>query len=138
MLLGYYELGGSGIAMTKTAFSEQITHRWYTRPVLFVADVNRALRFYIDMLGFEKDWHEGDGAGGVCQVNRAGCEIILCEDATRSGKARLFVELTVAGLTALRREMVERSVPSENSWWGYDVIKIVDPDGNELLFPAAK
>jgi catechol 2,3-dioxygenase-like lactoylglutathione lyase family enzyme len=124
--------------MTKTAVREQITHRWYTRPVLFVADVNRALRFYIDMLGFEKSWHEGDGAGGVCQVNRAGCEIILCEDATRSGKARLFVELTVAGLTALRREIVERSVPTEKSWWGYDVIKIVDPDGNELLFPAAK
>ena len=122
--------------MTKTAVSKQITHRWYTRPVLFVADVHRALRFYIDTLGFEKTWHEGDGAGGVCQVNRAGCEIILCEDPTRSGNARLFVELTVAGLTALRREIVERSVPTETSWWGFDVIKIVDPDGNELLFPA--
>ena len=108
------------------------------RPVLFVADVNRALRFYIDMLGFEKRWHEGDGSGKVCQVNRAECEIILCEDATRRDKARLFVELTVDGLTALRREIVERSIPSEKSWWGFDVIKIVDPDGNELLFPAAE
>ena len=106
--------------------------------MLFVADVNRALRFYIDMLGFEKSWHEGDGAAKVCQVNRAECEIILCEDATRRDKARLFVELTVDGLAALRREIVERSVPSEKSWWGYDVIKIVDPDGNELLFPAAE
>ena len=124
--------------MTKTAPREQITHRWYTRPVLFVADVNRALRFYVDMLGFEKSWHEGDGAGGVCQVNRAECEIILCEDAARSGKARLFVELTVDGLTALRREIVEHSVPTEKSWWGYAVIKIVDPDGNELLFPEVE
>jgi catechol 2,3-dioxygenase-like lactoylglutathione lyase family enzyme len=124
--------------MNKTAVSEQITHRWYARPVLFVADVNRALRFYVDLLGFEKSWHEGDGAGGVCQVNRAGCEIILCEDATRRDKGRLFVELTVDGLTALRREIVERAVPSEKSWWGSDVIKIVDPDGNELLFPAAE
>jgi catechol 2,3-dioxygenase-like lactoylglutathione lyase family enzyme len=80
--------------------------RWYTRPVLFVADVNRALRFYIEMLGFEKSWHEGDGAGGVCQVHRAGCEIILCEDAARRDRARLFVELTVEGMSALRREMV--------------------------------
>ncbi|HLK05830.1 MAG TPA: glyoxalase superfamily protein [Candidatus Acidoferrum sp.] len=124
--------------MTKTAVTEQITHRWYTRPVLFVADVNRALRFYIDLLGFEKCWHEGDGAGGVCQVNRAGCEIILCEDATRSGKARLFVELTAEGLAEIRREIAERAVASEKSWWGMDVIKIVDPDGNELLFPAAE
>jgi len=91
------------------------------------------------MLGFEKRWHEGDGAGKVCQVNRAECEIILCEDATRRDKARLFVELTGDGLSALRREIVERSVPSEKSWWGYDVInKIVDPDGNELLFPSAE
>jgi hypothetical protein len=63
--------------MSKTAVREQITHRWYTRPVLFVAELNRALRFYIDMLGFEKRWHEGDGAGKVCQVNRAECEIIV-------------------------------------------------------------
>jgi catechol 2,3-dioxygenase-like lactoylglutathione lyase family enzyme len=123
--------------MTNTAVREQITDRWYTRPVLFVADVTRALRFYIDMLGFEKRWHEGDGAGKVCQVNRAGCEIILCEDAVRRDKARLFVELTLDGLTALRREILERSIPSEKFWWGYDVIKLVDPDGNELLFPTA-
>jgi catechol 2,3-dioxygenase-like lactoylglutathione lyase family enzyme len=130
--------GGGGIDMTKTTVSEQVTHRWYTRPVFFVADVNRALRFYIDLLGFEKGWHEGDGAGKVCQVNRSECEIILCEDAGRTDKARLFVELTADGLTELRREIVERSVPSEKSWWGYDVVKVVDPDGNELLFPASE
>jgi len=124
--------------MSRAAVPEQITHRWYTRPVLFVADVNRALRFYIDMLGFEKIWHEGDGTGKVCQVNRAECEIILCEDSTRKDKASLFVELTADGLTALRQEIVERSVPTQQSWWGYDVIKILDPDGNELLFPAAE
>jgi catechol 2,3-dioxygenase-like lactoylglutathione lyase family enzyme len=123
--------------MTETALRENVTHRWYARPVLFVADVNRALRFYVDMLGFEKSWHEGDGAGGVCQVNRAGAEIILCEHDKRRDKARLFVELTADGVTALRRQIVERSIPSEKSWWGFDVIKIVDPDGNELLFPAA-
>ena len=135
---GWQEFGGAGTDMAKTEVSEQITHRWYARPVLFVADVNRALRFYIDMLGFEKQWHEGDGAGGVCQVHRGECEIILCEDEKRRDKGRLFVELTAEGLAALRREIAERSVPSEKSWWGYDVVKIVDPDGNELLFPEAK
>jgi hypothetical protein len=49
------------------------------------------------MLGFEKSWHEGDGAGKVCQVNRGECEIILCEDGTRRDKARLFVDLTADG-----------------------------------------
>ena len=124
--------------MAQPTVPEQIAHPWYARPVLFVADVNRALRFYLDMLGFEKSWHEGNGAGGVCQVNRAGCEIILCQHDTRRDKARLFVELTPEGLAALLREAIERSVPTEKSWWGFDVIKIVDPDGNELLFSAGK
>jgi catechol 2,3-dioxygenase-like lactoylglutathione lyase family enzyme len=121
--------------MTEQDVGSQTVHRWYARPVFFVADVNRALRFYVDMLGFEKQWHEGDGAGTVCQVNRGECEIILCEDATRRDRARLFVELTADGLTELRRELVERSVPSKETWWGYDSIQIDDPDGNELLFP---
>ena len=124
--------------MADQVLKAQITHRWYTRPVLFVTDVHLALRFYIDRLGFKKQWHEGDGAGKVCQINRAECEIILCEDATRSDKARLFVELTPDGLAELRREIVERSVPSKTVWWGYDVIQITDPDGNELLFPLSE
>ena len=28
--------------------------RWYARPVLFVSDVVRSLRFYVDQLGFEE------------------------------------------------------------------------------------
>jgi len=122
--------------MTEQAVRSQIVHRWYARPVLFVADVNRALRFYVDMLGFKKSWHEGDGAGKVCQVNHGECEIILCEDATRRDKARLFIELTADGLTDLRREIAERSVPSKETWWGYDTLQIDDPDGNELFFPV--
>jgi catechol 2,3-dioxygenase-like lactoylglutathione lyase family enzyme len=121
--------------MTEQTVRSQVVHRWYVRPVLFVADVNRAIRFYVDMLGFEKGWHEGDGAGTVCQVNHGECEIILCEDATRSDKSRLYIELTRDGLTELRREIAERSIPSKNSWWGNDVIQVDDPDGNELIFP---
>jgi catechol 2,3-dioxygenase-like lactoylglutathione lyase family enzyme len=121
--------------MTEQAVRTQVIQRWYARPVLFVADVNHSLRFYIDMLGFTKKWHEGDGAGTVCQVDHGECEIILCEDATRKDKPRLFIELTADGIAELRREIVARSVPSKQSWWGYDVIQIDDPDGNELLFP---
>ena len=121
--------------MSESTVSEWITHRWYARPVLFVSDIQAALRFYIDQLGFQKRWHEADGTGTVCQVDRADCEIILCQDAGRRDKSRLFVELTPAGYEELRREIAQRSVPSENTRWGYDVIRIADPDGNELLFP---
>lgn len=109
--------------------------RWYSRPVFFVTDVNRALDFYVGTLGFEKQWHEGDGTGGVCQVSRGECEIILCEDASRRDRGRLFVELTTEALTDLRRELAERTYPSRDTWWGNPAIEIKDPDGNELLFP---
>src|SRR6185369_2038225 len=92
-------------------------HRWYARPVFFVADVNRALRFYVDLLGFEKAGHSDDGAGKVCQVNHGECEIILCEDPTRRDKGRLFIELTAQAFADLRREFRQRAVPSRKTWW---------------------
>ncbi len=113
-------------------------HRWYVRPVVFVADIDRAIHFYVDKLDFEKIWHEGDGAGKVCQVNRGECEIILCEDDTRKDRARLFIELTAEGLVDFRRALDERSVNVKKCWWGYDSLQIDDPDGNELLFPISE
>ena len=116
--------------MTDDAVKTQA--KWYARPVFFVADVNRALRFYVDVLGFEVHWQ----AETVCQVNRGDCEVILCEDPARRDRARLFIELNVDGLAELRREIAQRSIPWKEAWWGYDSIQIDDPDGNELLFPV--
>lgn len=122
--------------MTQPAATDKTVHKWYPRPVFFVADVNRAARFYMDMLGFTKKWHEADGAGTVCQVDRSDCEIILAQDAARRDKSRLFIELTADGLAELRREIEERSIPHKTTWWGYDAIQIDDPDGNELIIPT--
>jgi hypothetical protein len=47
----------------------------------------------------------------------------------------LFVELNRGGIDELRREISERSLPTQKAWSGYDVIRTADPDGNELLFP---
>lgn len=113
-----------------------VQHRWYSRPVLFVADLQRSLRFYVDSLAFRKDWHADDGKGTICQVSRSDCEIILCQDPARHGTARLFIELTAEGLRAFRQELVERAVPHKATWWGYDTTQVDDPDGNELFFPV--
>jgi len=121
--------------MSEQANTPQATQGWYPRPVFFVVDVERSIRFYVDKLGFWKKWHSDDGKGTVCQVNRTDCEIILCQDATRTDKGRLFIELNREQFDQWHRELVERSVQYEKSWWGYDVIRVVDPDGNDLLFP---
>ena len=116
--------------------TSQTVHRWYARPVFFVSDIHRAASFYIDQLGFTKKWHEADGKGTVCQVDHGECEIILCQDATRRDKSRLFVELTAEGVRDLRAELLERAVPTKETWWGYDTLQVDDPDGNELFFPT--
>lgn len=112
---------------------EAIDHRWYLRTVFFVSDIHRAITFYVDKLGFKKTWHEGDGKGTVCQVDRAGCEIILCQDATRVDRGRVFLELSREAVDQLLKEVAERSILTQKVWWGYDVLRIEDPDGNDLL-----
>lgn len=122
--------------MTEHGADGRGVHRWYARPVFFVSDVQRSLRFYIEMLGFVKQWPEGD-EGTVCQVHRNDCEIILCQDGARRDKSRLFIELSAEGIAELRGEVVARSIPHREMWWGYDSLLIEDPDGNELIVPVA-
>jgi catechol 2,3-dioxygenase-like lactoylglutathione lyase family enzyme len=108
-------------------------HVWYARPVFYVTDIQRALRFYVEGLSFTKKWHEGDGEGSVCQVDRGGCELILFEDADRTDRGRLFLELSKEAVDHLMGELDAHSLPTQRAWWGYDVLEITDPDGNELL-----
>ena len=35
-----------------------MNRRWYTRPVLFVAEIERAAAFYIEKLGFHESWRQ--------------------------------------------------------------------------------
>jgi catechol 2,3-dioxygenase-like lactoylglutathione lyase family enzyme len=121
--------------MNESTATHAISEQWYMRPVVFVSDVQRALAFYVGQLGFTKKWHEADGKGTVCQVDRGGCEVILCQDVSRQDRSRLFIELNRDGIDQLRREIADRSLPTTMTWWGYDAIRIADPDGNELLFP---
>ncbi|MBV7330434.1 VOC family protein [Chloroflexi bacterium TSY] len=110
--------------------------KWYTRPVLFVTEIERAIKFYTDLLGFHQLWtHEEDERPIVTQVNRGECEIILALNAERVGKSRLFISLETDEMRAFQGEIAAKSIPTERTWWGYPVIEIKDPDGNELLFP---
>ena len=112
-----------------------MTH-WYTRPVLFVSNMTKSVEFYLNALAFEKAWtHEHDGHAIVTQVARGDCEVILCLDANRTAPARLFVSLEPEELAAFRKEVAQRSITTDNIWWGYPCLRIEDPDGNELLFP---
>ena len=119
--------------------SNVVSNEWYARPVLFVSDVNRSVDFYVKQLGFTQNWrYEDAGTAWVAQVARQGCELILSrspEWPDKLGKGLMFISLDREVLNVVRAELEGRSVDVKEGHWGYRVMIIVDPDGNELYFP---
>jgi catechol 2,3-dioxygenase-like lactoylglutathione lyase family enzyme len=110
---------------------------WYSRPLFFVADVERSLAFYIGLLGFTEKWSfKEDDKVFVAQVNREDCEIILSSQwPEKNGKGMLFVSLTNTDYANLPGELAAKGVTAKQGWWGYRTLIVIDPDGNELYFP---
>jgi catechol 2,3-dioxygenase-like lactoylglutathione lyase family enzyme len=110
---------------------------WYSRPVLFVANVDRSADFYINQLGFALSWrYEEEGHALVAQVDRQGCELILSSQwPDKVGTGLTFISLDLDVLHALRAELVDRGVAVTDGSWGYQLMIVRDLDGNELYFP---
>ncbi len=110
---------------------------WFARPVLFVADIDVAIDFYVERLGFNHPWrYEEEGKARVAQVERQGCALILSSQwPDKVGKGLVFISLAVEVLDALRAELEARGVDVKDGRWGYGLMVVVDPDGNELYFP---
>ena len=110
---------------------------WYSRAVLFVSDVGRSVEFYVSKLGFSRSWgHDEDGKPVVAQVERQGCELILSSQwPDKVGRAMIFISLEHDVLIVLRAELEGKGVDVKEGHWGYHVMIVKDPDGNELFFP---
>jgi catechol 2,3-dioxygenase-like lactoylglutathione lyase family enzyme len=114
-----------------------MSNKWYARPVLFVEDVDKSVEFYVKQLGFQLDWrYEEDEKAFVAQVAREGCELILSSQwPEKVGEGLMFISLDVEVLNAVRSELEGRGVDVKDGNWGYRLMVVVDPDGNELYFP---
>jgi uncharacterized glyoxalase superfamily protein PhnB len=113
--------------------------------VLHVTDVENSLLFYINQLGFTSPWrYDEDGRAHVAQVDRQGCALILADTwPGKIGKGLMFISLNVepatheaavAALDALRAELEAKGVPVKEGSWGYRLLVVDDPDGNQLYF----
>jgi len=118
---------------------------WFSRPILVVSDVEASLHFYVDRLGFTCPWHfDEDGRAYVAQVDRQGCALILAQTwPEKVGKGLMFISLNVeppareaatSALDALRAELEAKGVPVKDGSWGYRLLVVDDPDGNQLFF----
>src|SRR5580658_4336093 len=115
---------------------------WFARPVLHVTDVEASLLFYVNRLGFTSPWrYDEDGAAHVAQVDRQGCALILADSwPEKVGKGVIFISLRVepasreaaaAAVDALRAELETNGVPVKEGSWGYPLLVVDDPDGNQ-------
>ncbi len=118
---------------------------WFARPILHVTDVDASVRFYMNRLGFTNPWrYEEKGRVHVAQVERQGCALILADTwPDKVGKGLMFIsinvepatrEAAIAALDALRAELEARGVPVKEGSWGYRLLVVDDPDGNQLFF----
>jgi catechol 2,3-dioxygenase-like lactoylglutathione lyase family enzyme len=122
---------------------------WFARPIINVSDVEASLRFYIDRLGFASPWcFDEDGKPFVAQVDRQGCALILAKNwPEKVGKGLMFISLNVepetpeaaaAAVDALRAEFSAKGVAVKDGRWGYRLLVVDDPDGNQLFFNYPK
>ncbi len=122
---------------------------WFARPVLHVTDVEASIGFYVSRLGFTSPWrYEEDGRARVAQVERQGCALILADTwPEKVGKGVTFISLNVepqtceaeiAALDGLRAEFEASGVLVKEGWWGYRLLVVDDPDGNQLFFNYPK
>ena len=118
---------------------------WFARPVLHVTDIDASLRFYVDQLGFTNPWsYEEEGRVRVAQAQRQGCALILSDQwPGKAGKGLIFISLHVepatreaeiAALDTLRAELDGKGVAVKEGSWGYRLLVVDDPDGNQLFF----
>jgi catechol 2,3-dioxygenase-like lactoylglutathione lyase family enzyme len=117
---------------------------WFARPALHVSSVEASLEFYVRRLGFTVAWrYKEDGGIRVAQVDRGRCAIILADQwPEKVGKGLLFISLNaepptydagVAAVDALRVELEGRGVTVADGRWGYRLLVVEDPDGNQLF-----
>ena len=112
-----------------------------SRCALAVRDLKQSTRFYLDVLGFRRDF--GDGSDGWSFLSRDNFRVMLAEcpdgkPASELGDHSYFVYLTVEGLDELHQELAARGAPvisePEDQPWGMREFSIRTPDGHRIRF----
>lgn len=116
-------------------------HLGGTRCVLAVRDLAASTAYYIDVLGFTRDF--GDGADGWSFLSRDDFKVMLgeCPDDRAASELRnhsWFAYVTVSGVDALHQELASRGADviagPVTEPWGMREFGIRTPDGHRIRF----
>lgn len=102
-------------------------------PILSVKSVPDAIAYYIDKLGFAKEWDWGSPPTFGC-VHRDGVRIFLCQGA--QGARGMWISVFVHDVDALHEDYRRRGAiirqPPTNFPWGLREMNVEDLDGHRL------
>lgn len=111
--------------------------------VLAVHDLNGSTTYFIDALGFEKDWNDGDNWQALV---RGGVRVMLgrCPDAlapSELGDHSYFGFFATDDVDALHAEFKARgalvlSGPADKPW-GWREMGVATPEGHRMMFAQA-
>lgn len=107
-------------------------------PEIPVSDIDTALQYYKNHLGFTIDW--GDQDGGIAGISKGNCRLFLTNAAFRkhygnSGPVVIWLNLdSKEAVDALyerwRGNRAKIISPPESKPWGLHEFTAADPDGN--------
>ena len=98
-----------------------------------VDDQEKALRFYTETLGFQKEWEWGEPVDYAC-VSRGDVRVFLCQDG--QGGPGMWISVFIDDVDALhaeyeKRGAIIRQAPTSFPW-GVREMNVEDLDGHRL------
>jgi uncharacterized glyoxalase superfamily protein PhnB len=110
-------------------------------PILKVADVDKAMKYYKDVLGFEEEFKAGTPTN-YAGVARGKVTFHLSKDAPGGGDTRVYVLLKIGTVDKLHEEFKGKGAqivePPTDRSYGMREFLVKTADGQVLIFAAAK
>ena len=108
--------------------------------VLAVPDLDDSSRYFVDVLGFQSEWRDGDNWQSL---TRGEVRMMLghCPDALpphEIGDHSYFAYITVDDVDALHAELIAKGAlilrTPETQPWGKREMAVATPDGHRIMF----
>ena len=104
-------------------------------PILYSADIDRSIRYYLDILGFDDSW-KYDNPPTFGGISRGEVRIYFCREC--QGSPGTWLAINLDNIDAYYEEITRRGAivvnPPETMEWGMREMLVKDPDGHLIRF----